>query len=102
MVMTKRLKKEELIPLCRFYVYEGPRPICLKTEIAASPCPDCKGTRVYYWCTGQHDDGYMKCPKCHGTGVGQKPAPGKLCHQDRSDCLAYRPTFTFSCGESGD
>lgn len=102
MVMTKRLKKEEFIPLCRFYVYEGPRPICLKTEIAASKCQECGGEgKIYIGIPLQTPCYAPKCPDCEGTGLSVKPAPGKLCHQFRPDCLAYRPTFAFSCGEAG-
>ena len=99
--MTRKTEGE-LLPQCRFYVYEGPRPICLKLEFTASKCPECEGSKIYRRMWRGHHVETTPCPDCLGTGLGEKPVPGEICHERRPDCLAYEQTTRFSCGGGGD
>ncbi len=86
---------------CQHYAWEMPGEVC----VAAAPtskCPECNGEGSWV----KEDDACNAvgdpCDKCGGTGLGEKPQPGELCHQVRPECLSYRPTLMFSCGEGGD
>ncbi len=62
--------------------------------------------RFYMWEVGGGclaKDPITMCPpnSTNCPGAGEKPEPGKLCHQARPDCSAYQPTLMFSCGEGG-
>jgi len=90
--MTRKTEGEQL-PHCRFFMWEVGGGCLSEKEF---PCPACKGEKT----EGPGRQSY--CSTCGGSGVFEKPEPGKLCHQARPDCLAYEQTTRFSCGGGGD